>query len=98
MVICERKNPHVNESCRILHTNKIHANQMITWDFFLGGGFMNPLQSHSKGLYKDPNDSVNHPKLLFESFETCSRHIRNYSTAENYFFTLDFRKLSPENE
>ena len=59
---------------------------------------MNPLQSHSKGLYKDPNDCVNHPKLLFGSFETCSRHIRNYSTAENYFLRLDFRKLSPENE
>ena len=65
---------------------------------FLGGGVMNSLQSHSKGLYKDPNDYVNHPKLLFGSFETCSRHIRNYSTAENYFLRLDFRKLSPENE
>ena len=54
--------------------------------------------SESKGLCKDPNDSVNHPKSLFGSFETRSRHIRNYSTAENYFSRLDFRKLSPENE
>ena len=70
-----------------------------TWGFFLGwGGFINPFQSHSKGLYKDLNDSVNHPKLSFGSFEICFRHIRNYSTAENYFLRLDFRKLSPENE
>ena len=67
--------------------------QWCTWGFFLGGG-MNSLQSHSKGGCKDVNDGVNHPKLLFGSFETCSRHIRNYSTAENYFLRLD---LSPEN-
>ena len=78
----------------LMYTNTF-ANHL---GIFLGGGVMNPLQSHSKGLYKDPNDCVNHPKLLFGSFETCSRHIRNYSTAENYFLRLDFRKLSPENE
>ena len=68
------------------------------WGFFLGGGFVNFFQSHSKGLYTDPNDCMNHPKWLFGSCETCLRHIRNYSTAENYFFRLDFRKLSPKNE
>ena len=68
-----------------------------SWGFF-SGGFLDPLQSHSNGLCKDPNDCVNHSKLLFGSFETCSRHIRNDSTAENYFLRLDFRKLSPENE
>ena len=68
-----------------------------SWGFF-SGGFLDPLQSHSNGLCKDPNDCVNHSKLLFGSFETCSRHIRNYSNAENYFLRLDFRKLSPENE
>ena len=68
-------------------------------DFFQGeAGFKELFHSHSKGLYNDPNGCMNHPKWLFGSCETCSRHIRNYSTAENYFFRLDFRKLSLENE
>ena len=31
------------------------------WGFFLGG-VMKFFQSHSKGLYTDPNDCMNHPK------------------------------------
>ena len=60
----------------------LQAHLRIYGDFFFGEGVMDPLQSHSKGIYKDPNDCVNHPKLLFGSFEQCS----------------DVRKLLPENQ
>ena len=29
---------------------------------FLGGSLRDLFQSHSKGIYKDPNDCMNHPK------------------------------------
>ena len=71
-----------------------------TWGFsFLrGGGWGTPFQIHSKGFYKHPNDSRNHPQWLFLLCETCLRHIRNHPTTENYFLRLHFRKLPPENE
>ena len=64
---------------------------IIMWGFFFKG--VNFFHNHSEGLYKDPNDCMKHLKWLFGSCETCLRHIRNYSTGENYFFRLDFRKL-----
>ena len=34
-----------------------------TWGFlFLGRGGQGFFQGHSKGLYKDPNDCMNHPE------------------------------------
>ena len=51
-------------------------------------GVKDLFQSHSKGLYKDPNDCMNHPEWLFWSCETCLRHIRNHPTTEKVF--LDY--------
>ena len=53
-----------------------------TWGCFLGwvGGIHEFFQSHSKCLYKRPNDRMNHPEWLYWSCMTCLRHIRNHPT------------------
>ena len=40
----------------------ILLNTITSGDFRFQGGVMNFFQSHSKGLYTDPNDCMNHPK------------------------------------
>ena len=68
------------------------------WRFsFLRGGVKDFFQIHSKGIYKHPSYSRNHPEWLFWSCETCLRHIRNHPIIENYFLRLHFRKLPSEN-
>ena len=70
----------------------------MTWEFpFLGGGTGFFFWIHFKVLYKPRNDYTNHIECFFWSFETCLRHIRTHQTVENYFLTLDFGKLPPEN-
>ena len=49
-------------------------------------------QIHSKGLYKHPNDSRNHPEWLFWSCETCLRHIRNHPITEIFWYCITFSK------
>ena len=47
-------------------------------------GAMDFFQSHSKGLYKLPNDCMNHPEFF------------DHPTTENYSLILDFPKRPPE--
>ena len=77
----------------------LFGKKIMMWRFsFLKGGVKDFFQIHSKGIYKHPSDSRNHPEWLFWSCETCLRHIRNHPITENYFLRLHFRKLPSENE